>query len=51
MDNNDKSDKTKEEKINDILNGANIEVRPNNNPENIVIKLNPTDTEAINSYQ
>ena len=46
VDNNDKNDKTKEEKINDILKAANIEVRRSNNPEKIVIKLNPTDTVA-----
>ena len=39
----------KGEKINDILKAANIEVRPNNNPEKIVIKLNPTDSVATNS--
>ena len=39
----------KGEKINDILKARNIEVRPNNNPEKVVIKLNPTDTVATNS--
>ena len=39
----------KGEKINDILRAAQIEVRPNNNPEKPVIKLNPTETAASNS--
>ena len=39
----------KGEKINDILKAAQIEVRPNNNPEKPVIKLNPTDTSTTNS--
>ena len=39
----------KGEKINDILKAAQIEVRPNNNPEKPVIKLNPTDTATTNS--
>ena len=39
----------KGEKINDILTAAQIEVRPNNNPEKPVIKLNTTDTATTNS--
>ena len=39
----------KGEKINDILKAAQIEVRPNNNPEKPVIKLNPTDTATTNN--
>ena len=34
----------KGEKINDILKAAEIEVRPNNNPEKPVVKLNPVET-------
>ena len=37
----------KGEKINDILKAANVEVRPNNNPEKPVIKL--TKTEPVNT--
>ena len=36
----------KGEKINDILKAAQIEVKPNNNPEKPVIKLNPTEPAA-----
>ena len=39
----------KGEKINDILKAAQIEVRPNNNPEKPVIKLNPTETVTTNN--
>ena len=39
----------KGEKINDILRAAQIEVKPNNNPDKPVIKLNPTDTANTNS--
>ena len=39
----------KGEKINDILKAAQIEVRPNNNPEKPVIKLNPVETNASSS--
>ena len=38
----------KGEKINDILKAANIEVKPNNNPEKPVIKLNPTEAPETN---
>ena len=37
----------KGEKINEILKAANVEVRPNNNPEKPVIKL--TKTEPVNT--
>ena len=37
----------KGEKINDILKAANVDVRPNNNPEKPVIKL--TKTEPVNT--
>ena len=33
-------------KINDILKAANVDVKPNNNPEKPVIKLNPTEASA-----
>ncbi len=39
----------KGEKINDILKAANVDVRPNNNPEKPVIKLNPTEQSANNN--
>ena len=39
----------KGEKINDILKAAQIEVKPNNNPDKPVIKLNPTETTNTNS--
>ena len=39
----------KGEKINDILKAANVDVKPNNNPEKPVIKLNPTETSANNN--
>ena len=39
----------KGEKINEILKAAKVEVKPNNNPEKPVIKLNPTnDTVTTN---
>ena len=41
----------KGEKINDILKAANVDVRPNNNPEKPVIKLNPTEQSANNNSQ
>ena len=39
----------KGEKINDILKAANVDVKPNNNPEKPVIKLNPTEASANNN--
>ena len=39
----------KGDKINDILKAANVDVRPNNNPEKPVIKLNPTEQSANNN--
>ena len=39
----------KGEKINDILKAANVDVKPNNNPEKPVIKLNPTEQSANNN--
>ncbi len=39
----------KGEKINDILKAAQIEVKPNNNPDKPVIRLNPTETTNTNS--
>ena len=36
----------KGEKINDILKAANVDVKPNNNPEKPVVKLNPTEQSA-----
>ena len=39
----------KVENINDILKAANVDVRPNNNPEKPVIKLNPTEQSANNN--
>ena len=39
----------KGEKIVDILKAAQIEVKPNNNPDKPVIKLNPTETANTNS--
>ena len=39
----------KGEKINDILKAANVDVRPNNNPEKPVVKLIPTEQSTNNN--